>query len=212
MIYQTEETRQKILRAAEAQFLERGFFHTQMKDVAEAVGISRNTLYRYFRDKGDLGFATLDAVVNRILASFHDTLERAAAMEHANAHQKLVAALSELALGDRHDTEFRFLAEFDAYYSGDRLPEDFAGRQDLSQWTPVGQDLEELVREGVADGSIRDDIDAPLLLWLLLNTVRLLRREIVTRGAALALPREEDVERLLPALMTLLSDGLRPAD
>ncbi|MCB1729979.1 MAG: helix-turn-helix transcriptional regulator, partial [Halieaceae bacterium] len=57
MVYQTEETRRKILVAAEAMFIEKGFFDTQMKDVAAAIGISRNSLYRYFHDKGDLGYA-----------------------------------------------------------------------------------------------------------------------------------------------------------
>lgn len=210
MIYQTEETRENILRVAEALFMERGFFQTQMKDVADAVGISRNSLYRYFRDKGDLGFAILNIAINRAANSFRDAMDRVQEGGYANAREKLMAVLSELVLGGKHDSDMIFMAEFDAYYSGERLPADFGGRQDLSQWEPVGEVLENIAREGVADGSIRSDIDPALLLWLVLSTIRLMRREILTRPVALALPRQDDMDRLLPALMTLLSDGLKP--
>lgn len=212
MIYQTEATREKILRIAQALFLERGFFRTQMKDVADAVGISRNTLYRYFRDKGDLGFAILDIVIGRAAVGFRDALNQAEVEGHPNAREKLMAVMSKLVLGGQHDTDMIFMAEFDAYYSGERLPKDFSGRQDLSIWTPVGEALESLAREGAADGSIRQDIDPPLLLWLVLSAIRLMRREILTRPVALALPRDVDTDRLLPALITLLADGLKPQD
>ena len=70
MVYQTEETREKILVAAEALFIEKGFFDVQMKALAVAVGISRNSLYRYFQDKNDLGYAVLGVVFNRIESRF----------------------------------------------------------------------------------------------------------------------------------------------
>jgi AcrR family transcriptional regulator len=74
MVYQTEKTRENILQIAVTLFLEQGFHKTQMKDVAEAVGMSRNTLYRYFQDKSDLGLAILDIAIARVAVSMRDVL------------------------------------------------------------------------------------------------------------------------------------------
>jgi AcrR family transcriptional regulator len=209
-IYQTKETRDTILRVAEALFLERGFFQTQMKDVADATGMSRNTLYRYFHDKGSLAFAILDIAVSRAVTSFQQAIARARESGHANARETLMAAMSDMALGGKHDADLLFMAEFDAYYTGERIPEDFATRQDLSVWTPAGKALQGLVQEGVADGSIRNDIDPALLLRVTLNAIRVMQREVLTRGTALSLPGEQGADQLLPTLIKLLSDGIKP--
>ena len=46
-----KETRQAILRAAEAIFAERGYAGARMDDVAAEVGIKRASMVYYFRDK-----------------------------------------------------------------------------------------------------------------------------------------------------------------
>lgn len=209
MIYQTEETRENILRASEALFLERGFFQTQMKDVAEAVGISRNTLYRYYRDKGDLGLDIFNIVIGRMLDQFLEVLEEVSRHEYGNARERLIAVLEQLGSPQQNATELLFISEFDAYYSADRIPEDFHSRQDLSRWGPVENALKTILQEGVADGSLRDDMDPDMLLWLLLTVMRLMQRELVARSAALSLPPDR-VGEIIPTLLRLLSDGLKP--
>ena len=53
---QTARTRLDIVRAADALFREQGFDDTSMTAVAEAAGVSRRTLYRYFPTKEDIVF------------------------------------------------------------------------------------------------------------------------------------------------------------
>ena len=53
---QTARTRLDIVRAADALFRARGFDGTSMTAVAEAAGVSRRTLYRYFPTKEDIVF------------------------------------------------------------------------------------------------------------------------------------------------------------
>jgi AcrR family transcriptional regulator len=50
------ETRQAILTAAEALFLEHGYEGFSLRQVAEQVGYSATTIYLYFRDKDELLF------------------------------------------------------------------------------------------------------------------------------------------------------------
>ncbi|MET8430425.1 helix-turn-helix domain-containing protein [Nocardia sp. NPDC004860] len=49
-----EEARSQILEAAEATFLHYGVDKTTMDDIAKAAGVSRPTIYRYFRDRDTL--------------------------------------------------------------------------------------------------------------------------------------------------------------
>ena len=76
MVHQTEATRDKIISIAEVLFIENGFADTQMKDIAAATGMSRNTLYRYYQDKYDLGFAILVMVLKRKIDRYDAIYEK----------------------------------------------------------------------------------------------------------------------------------------
>ena len=52
----TAQTRAEIVDAALALFVEHGFDETPMEQVAQAAGVSRRTIYRYFETKDDLVF------------------------------------------------------------------------------------------------------------------------------------------------------------
>lgn len=60
------ETYQKILPAAMAEFLEKGFEKATMRDIAAAAGITAAGLYRHFADKE----AMFAALVEPVLAQF----------------------------------------------------------------------------------------------------------------------------------------------
>ncbi|MFC8529887.1 TetR/AcrR family transcriptional regulator [Nocardia sp. NPDC057227] len=49
-----EEARGQILEAAQSTFLHFGIAKTTMDDIAKAAGVSRPTIYRYFRDRDTL--------------------------------------------------------------------------------------------------------------------------------------------------------------
>jgi AcrR family transcriptional regulator len=210
MIYQTEETRGKILQVAEGLFLERGFFETQMKDVAAAVGMSRNTLYRYFRDKRDLGFAIVEIGLNKLALGLERAVLRERDAGHPDARALLMAALADVFGGAKYETELCFMAEFDAYFSGRRIPEDFGDRLGVSWWAPIWATLESIVQEGITDGSIRSDISPRLLLATTLTAIKVMRQQIVSRGSALSDSPAGELEQLVPTLLELLSAGLAP--
>lgn len=69
-----ERTRQAVAReiteAAEALFIERGFEETTIEDIAEAVGMSRRSVFRYFATKEDLVLGKLGFLAEQLLDAF----------------------------------------------------------------------------------------------------------------------------------------------
>jgi TetR/AcrR family acrAB operon transcriptional repressor len=59
---EAEETRSRILDAAERVFSESGVSRTSLEDIAQAAGVTRGAIYWHFKDKIDL----VAAMVNRV--------------------------------------------------------------------------------------------------------------------------------------------------
>ncbi len=210
MVYQTEETRQKILAAAETMFIDKGFFETQMKDVAAAIGISRNSLYRYFHDKGDLGYAVLEMVYARIEPRLDKILRATQLVNGLNGRERLRHFLENGILNKGLRKDLTFLAEFDNYYSGNRIPANFRSRASRQLPLSTISQIGDLIIAGVEDGSIRRDMAPEQLLPMVLYSVKALQQHVLLRGQALLDLSRRDAERLLPNLVTVLTDGLKP--
>src|SRR5262245_25023610 len=86
---QKEDLRRVILDAAGALFLEQGYEGFSMRRVAERIGYSATTIYRYYEDKDDLLFA----VVNEGFSEFARQLTEAA--ENVSNPLKRIEALGQ---------------------------------------------------------------------------------------------------------------------
>ena len=212
MVYQTEETREKILVAAEALFIEKGFFDVQMKALAVAVGISRNSLYRYFQDKNDLGYAVLGVVLNRIESRFQLLLTDPVLNARLCGREQLRMVLKTGFLNEDLRADFSFMAEFDAHFSGSRIPPDFQSRVGTSVSTSMWSRVGEIVATGMADGSIRQDFSQSALETLVLYSMKALQGHILLRRSALVGLSSDEVNQLVPNLITVLIDGLKPTE
>jgi AcrR family transcriptional regulator len=212
MVYQTEETREKILVAAEALFIEKGFFDVQMKALAVAVGISRNSLYRYFQDKNDLGYAVLGVVFNRIESRFQLLLTDPVLNAGLCGREQLRMILKTGFLNEDLRADFSFMAEFDAHFSGSRIPPDFQSRVGTSVSTSMWSRVGEIVATGIADGSIRQDFSQSALETLVLYSMKALQGHILLRRSALVGLSSDEVNQLVPNLITVLIDGLKPTE
>ena len=62
-----EGQRESILSAAADLFAHRGYLGTSMNDVAEACGLSKATLYHYYRDKDEMLVSIADEHVSRLV-------------------------------------------------------------------------------------------------------------------------------------------------
>src|ERR671922_2170619 len=58
----SDERKSQILNAAEDVFTQKGFDEARMDDIADKTGLSKGTLYLYFKSKDDLIIAILDHI------------------------------------------------------------------------------------------------------------------------------------------------------
>ena len=68
----SEERKDQIMNAAEEVFSQKGFSDARMDDIAEETGLSKGTLYLYYKSKDDLIIAILDRIFRREFRVFEN--------------------------------------------------------------------------------------------------------------------------------------------
>ena len=68
-------SREKILDVAEARFAQRGYAGVGLRELADAAGLGKSSLFHHFPTKAALYGAVLDRVIQRIEAHLHAPLE-----------------------------------------------------------------------------------------------------------------------------------------
>ena len=66
------ERKDQIMNAAEEVFSQKGFSDARMDDIAEETGLSKGTLYLYYKSKNDLIIAILDRIFQREFRTFEN--------------------------------------------------------------------------------------------------------------------------------------------
>lgn len=121
----TLEARDRLLRAAEKLFAERGFAATAVHEITNAAGVNRALLYYYFEDKHSLYAAVIDEGIAQFIRMLDGTLaspgsyvDRLAAFVHGYldltwSHPDMCRVMDRCHL-DGHQEEFRLLEKFAA--------------------------------------------------------------------------------------------------
>jgi AcrR family transcriptional regulator len=79
-------TRDRLLDAAEAAILEKGFAATSIDELIAAVGITKNGFFYHFKDKSELAKALLVRYVEREDTLFNDLFRRADELDEDPLH------------------------------------------------------------------------------------------------------------------------------
>ncbi len=137
--------RAELCRVATERFARFGYEGVTMRQLAEALGCSPKTPYRYFKDKADI-LATVRA---EAFARFADTLEAAAAGA-ADAPLDSARRVGEayLRFADEHPHAYRIMFEIDQPI-GDEHPDLL--RESKRARTFVTQQAEDMVKAGLID-------------------------------------------------------------
>jgi AcrR family transcriptional regulator len=199
-----ERQRRRILDAAWKLFDDRGIDRVTMAEITSASGVQPSTMYQYFSNKDDIVWATLSELMEEVIARTRQKLEDA-----PNALARITALLDfmadELA---NNQVKVRFMAQFDAMYARNWPVERLLTLE--SQLNPEGfQAFAQLIREGMADGSLRSDLDPDLTMHAVINAVTGAQRRLASLGNKVELEYGQPIDRLFRETIRLLLLGLR---
>jgi AcrR family transcriptional regulator len=182
--------RETILTAAIPEFAAFGYERTRIADIAGKVGITEPVVFQNFGTKSGLFIAVLDrmsAEVTRYLAALGD-------------YSADVAELLSVLLAYEHQDRMHGPGAFGTVFAAAATSSEpsirKAGRRAHAQTV---QGVVQLLRRGQKDGSIRGDVDATILGWLLLSQIHARQFRRAHSGTSPAMERD-----LLHALVAAL--------
>jgi AcrR family transcriptional regulator len=185
-------TPESLLAVAIEVFNERGYDGTSMEHLSRAAGISKSSIYHHVRGKEEL----LDRAVGRALDGLFRILEEPGACDgRAVARLEYVTRRTTQVLMDELPYVTLLLR-----VRGNTRTERWA----MERRREFDHSVAELLRAAVADGDLRDDVEARLatrLLFGMINSVVEWYRPDA-RGAV-------DGEQVADAVVRLAFDGLR---
>jgi AcrR family transcriptional regulator len=160
-----ESQRERILEAAEMLFVRDGLDHVSMSSIAGAARIARITLYEYFPNKEEIAWA----IFQQIIQDLRGCITSQAQAPGASGYQRIEAFMMQMVrLLEEYPKHFRFIVEFNQLYARQNNPSNM--RQVIDQQMEEGQNsFPQMVQEGIADGSLRPDLDPDLLSAAILN-------------------------------------------
>lgn len=163
------ETRRRfILEAARRIFAKKGIEETTMDDIAGEAEYTRRTLYTYFpsRDEIYLSIFLEDMETRR-------DLQQAAVAKAGSGLEKIRAwgeTFYEYARQHPHAMRLQLYWDFRGIDKSTISPDIFFRFEAINY--KLAEDLRDMFRQGVADGSLRSDIDADMCISQYLYTLR----------------------------------------
>lgn len=186
--------RDQIVAAAAKVFREKGYHQSTTEDIAAEVGMLKGSLYYYISRKEDL----LHAVVEKPVQEMVENL-RVITQSDAPTADKIHRLIAD------------HIHTFEQYY-----PHIFVYLQEISHtaadhnrpFSNIGVEyrrlIEQILREGIAAGELRDDLDPTLTSLAIVGMCNWMHRWYRPTGK---LPSATVAE----TFSTLMLDGLRPA-
>src|SRR5690625_2693990 len=170
-----------------------GIMNTAMNEIAKRAKITRRTLYRYYKTKEELAFE----IEIMLFKEFYDFQYKVFQQLIGNGLEKIELFLHGMAdYVEENPNVIKFSGEFDYYFKGEypylELTERFKNMISSNDYM-----MEDLIREGQKDGSIREDID-PVLTGLTINNVLLsLSQKILIREKHLDVEQDKPSREMI---------------
>jgi AcrR family transcriptional regulator len=199
-----ERQRRRILDAAWTLFDERGIDRVTMADITACSGVQPSTLYQYFSNKDEIVWALVSECMQEGSGRAQEQIDSA-----PNALARIEALLEFMAdeLSSK-PVKIRFMAQFDAMYARD-WPAERLLTLEAEIRPDVFDSFAKLIREGIADGSLRPDLDPELTLHAVVNAVIGTQRRLASLGNKVEVEYGQPIERLFRETIRVILLGLR---
>lgn len=185
-------SRDDVLRRAIAQFNQHGYDATSISDLAKDLGVSKSAIFHHFDGKEAILAAALDEALDGLEQM---VAEARLADGHGDAYQRLRGAVSaSVDILVTHLAAVTLLLRV----RGNSPSEQAA----MQRRRAIDDQLATLVREGVAEGQLRNDVDPDTISRLIFGMVNSVADWYDPDGAI-------DAATLARDIITVLFDGLR---
>jgi len=155
------EDRVRILDAARRAFLAHGFASTTMDELARELGMSKKTLYRSFRSKDAMADSLVSAKMAAVTSGIDTIMADPDAGFSARARRVLDHVMTELS-----SVSPVFLRDLQR-----SMPHIYRRIENVRR-NVVPELWGRLIREGQAEGLVRDDVDPEFAAELMLHAVQ----------------------------------------
>jgi TetR/AcrR family fatty acid metabolism transcriptional regulator len=185
-----------ILRAAIREFAKRGFFGTQVADVARSAGVAAGTVYLYFRNKDDLLVSIFEQVMAETISEGRALLDR---LTEPIDRLRALARLHLERLGRDRDLAIVFQVEL-------RQSTKFMERCSTSLLRDYLGLIRDTIAQGQARGGFRADVSPTIAAKMLFGALD----EMATNWVLSK--RRQPLEPLAETVVDLFVRGVGAAD
>jgi len=199
-----ERQRRRILDAAEKLLDDRGIDRVSMAEITVASGIRASTIYQYFSNKDEIVWAIVSELFAAVTEQLTQRIDDA-----ASGLAKITAVLEFMADQlESNPAKVRFMAQFDAMYARNWPAERLLTLE--ARINPQGfRYFSKLIRSGIADGSLRSDLNPDLTMHAVINAVIGAQRRLASLGNKVEIEYGQPVDRLFRETIRLIVLGLR---
>ncbi len=151
-----------ILDVAKKVIEERGFSSTRMDDIAQRANVAKGTLYLYFKSKDDLFLRLMDREYSKVLSGLMRVIEK-----EDDVITKIDAVIEGFLRYMEENRSFFLNIMFEA---PSIKRETMKGKM-LEKNRLINEGLSRLIKKGIDEGVIRDDIELPVMISAIIGTV-----------------------------------------
>jgi AcrR family transcriptional regulator len=152
------DKQEAILDTALTLFTERGFFGTPTSMISKEAGVATGTLFFYFKTKEDL----IDTLYRRIKVEAAQAMCQGMDREKGTKAKIRRLGINAVEWGSRYPAKIKFMEQF----AHSPFVSTTAHEEGMSHFLF----LQDLVRDGIRDGEIRD-LDPPLLFCMMASSL-----------------------------------------
>lgn len=166
-IVDKKEKREQINRAAIRLFARKGFARTTISDIAEAAGTGKGTIYEYFETKDEIIQDSFKFFIKEMEFDFeHILLSPLPAIEKI---RKVFDAFAQTLESPENRQLMELMFEFWAESIKDVEAKNILFKEMNTFYQAYRKLCEDLIRDGIREGSFRKDLDPPTMATIILG-------------------------------------------
>lgn len=206
----TPEERDKrlniILDAARNIFLQKGFFKTTMEDIANESGLSRRTIYIYFKNKDEITYE----IVVRAFSSIKTMVQEASASSKSG-YDKLMDIRDGYIRYHKDNFADLTFTNFLDFKINTQLIEETQTKSCLYHINSIVETIDRCIAEGIKDGSVRDTIkDTRRTALTAINIIHATMQKLAIRNGVLDFTANYNSTELIDEMFEIFFQSLRP--